>query len=332
MRKMNVVLSLLLVAALGCQREGKIAVQDATRQDAQLLPADVNTIMYCNVRNVVQSPLAQEVLQQIENRMREEMSHDRYEEFKSATGFDPKRDLHSVLAGARQMHGHDEDLYAIVHGQFDEQKIVAFIKQEMDSARHEIHWQEETIGGHRVYFNSRKEQRGLCFVNNTTIYAGSREWLTQALAGKKSGEVPKVFAALENKIRFGDQLWMAVSVDTALHAEPAFARKLRENFPKLETVEDLVFSAHVTDGVRFEGQLQCQNAEDSKLMVDLMRGALAAAKLQVSKDRAAVDALNSIKVDQKGEQALLHGELTPKFFDTLRAQKMFIWGDRHHVI
>src|SRR5262245_15745139 len=129
MRKLNVVLLLLFALALGCQRDGKIAVQDTTRQDAQLLPADVNTIMFCDVRNVVQSALAQEALQQIENRMREEMSHEKYEEFKSATGFDPKRDLHSVLAGVRQVRRHDEDFYAVLHGQFDEQKIVAFIKQ-----------------------------------------------------------------------------------------------------------------------------------------------------------------------------------------------------------
>ncbi len=332
MRKLNLVLLLLFALVLGCQRQGQIAVPDATRQDAQLLPADINAIMYCNVRNVVQSPLAADILQQIENRMREEMSHEKYEEFKSATGFDPKRDLQSVLAGVREVRRHDENFYAILHGQFDEQKIVAFVKQEIDSARHEIPWREEMIAGHCVYFNPQKERSGLCFVNNSTVYVGDRDWLAQALEGKKSGEVPKVFSAMENKIRFGDQIWMAASADTALHAEPAFARELRENFPRLETVENLVFSAHVTNGVEFEGQVQCQNAEDSKLMVDLMRGALAAAKLQVSKDRTAVDALNSIRVDQKGEKALLHGELTPKFFDTLRAQKLFIWGDKHHVI
>jgi hypothetical protein len=332
MRKLNVVLLLLLVTALACERRGKIAVQDATRQDALLLPADVNTVMYCDVRNVVQSPLAQDILQQIENHMRKEMSHEKYEEFKSATGFEPKRDLHSVLAGARQVGSHDENFHAILHGQFDEQKMVAFVKQKIDSARHEIPWQEETIAGHRVYFSPKRERSGLCFVNNNTVYVGGRDWLAQALEGKKSGEVPKAFSALENRIRYGDQLWVAVSVDTGLQAEPAFARELRENFPKLESLESLVFSAHVTEGVEFEGQLQCRNSEDSKLMVDLMRGALAAAKLQVSKDRTAVDALNSIKVDQKGERALLRGELTPKFFDTLRAQKLFIWGDQHHVI
>ncbi len=330
MRKLNFAWLLLFVLVAGCQRD-KMAVPNATRQDAQLLPAGVNTIMYCDVRNVVQSALAQEVLQQIEGRMRKEMSHERYEEFKSATGFDPKRDLHSVLVGALQAAPRHENFHAIVHGQFDEQKIVAFIKQKIDSSRHEISWQEETIAGHRVYFNPKKEKIGLCFVNGNTVYVGNRDWLSGVLEGKKSNEIPQVLAEAENKIRFGDQLWLAVSLDSSL-AKPAFAHELRENFPKLESVENLVFSAHVADGVKFEGQVQCTNADDSKLMVDLMRGALAAAKLQVSKDRAAVDALNSIQIDQKGEKARLHGELTPKFFDILRAQKMFIWGDDDHAI
>lgn len=331
MLKFNVLFLLLLVLAAGCSRERQMAVPDAVREEARLLPNDVNTIMYCDVRNVVHSPLAQEVLQQIENRMRREMSHGTYEEFKNATGFDAKRDLHSVLAGARQQGPRGEDFHAIVHGRFDEQKIVAFLKQEIEREKHEIPWREETVAGHQVYFNARKGDTGLCFVNGNTVYVGSRDWLAGVLAGKKSNEAPGVFANAENKIRFGDQLWLAVSLDSAA-ARPAFAHELRENFPRLESVEHLVFSAHVAEGVKFEGQVHCTNAEDSKLMADLMRGALAAAKLQVSKDRAAVDALNSIQIDHKGEKALLHGELTPKFFDTLRAQKLFIWSDKDHVI
>ena len=330
MRKMSIIWLLLFAFTLGCQREGKIALQDAVRQEAQLLPADVNTIMYCDVRNVVQTPLAQDMVQQIEGHMREEMSHERFEEFKNATGFDPKRDLHSILAGAR---GGREEFYAIVHGQFDEQKITAYVRQRIEESRHEIPWQEETIAGHRVYFNSKRDREGWCFASANTVYFGSREWLTQVLAGSKSGETPKVLTALENDIRFGDQLWIALSTDTALHAEPAaFARRLRENFPKFETVESLVFSAHFSSGVEFEGKLQCKSAEDSKLMVDLMRGVLAAAKLQASQDRTAVDALNSIAIDQKAEQAFLHGDLSSKFFETLRAEKLFIWGDKDHVI
>ena len=332
MRKLNIAMLVLLVVALGCQRQGKFAVPDTARQDARLLPADVNVVMYCDVRNVVQSALAQDVLQQIENRMREEMTREEYEEFKNVTGFEPKRDLHSVLVGVRQTRRHDENFHAIVHGQFDEQRLTAFVKQKSDSMGHKQPWQEETIAGHRVYFNPRKERMGLCFLNSGTVYAGSRDWLTQVLEAKTSGALPAVFALSEDKIRFGDQAWLAVSLDTSLHAEPAFARELRENFPKFETIENLVFSAHVTGGVEFEGQVQCHNAEDSKLVVDLMRGALAAAKLQVSQDRTAVDALNSVKIDQKGEKALLHGELTSKFFETLRAQKLLIWGDGHHAI
>jgi len=331
MRKLIAVGLLLFFGVLGCGRENNTAVPEAVRTDARLLPAGVNALMYCDVQNVVHSALAQEVLQQVENRMREEMSHERYEEFKRATGFDPQRDVHSVLIGARHQRQHDENFYAIVHGQFDEQRMIAFIKQKMDSTRHEIRWQEETLAGHRIYINPRKGELALSFVSNNTIYAGNRDWLAEVLSGKNSGKLPGVFVALEKKIRFGDQAWMAVSLDTAMAVEPAFVHELRENFPKLESVKNAVFSAHVSDGVKFEGQLECKNAEDSKLMVDLMRGVLAAAKLRVAEDRAAVDALNSITVEQQSDKAQVHGELTSKFFDTLRARKLFVWGDPHAI-
>lgn len=319
--------ALLVLVNVACDRGSREAVPESVKKEVALLPDESVMVMYGDAQKISQSALAADIISRFEGEFRKEMSDSDFVRFKAATGFDPKKDFHSILVGADEGGPEQENAAVIIHGKFDEQRIVTFMKDEIARHGKEVQWREETIAGRKVYFGERRPDFGACFVDGSTLYVGKREWLAEVLEGKTTPAVPQAFAAGEKSLRYGSQFWMSVAVDAEAMQGRKAMRELREHFPKVEAVKELVFSARADEGVVFEGRVQCDNKEDSKLVVDLMRGGLAAAKLQVSKDRAAVDALNSIKIDQKGNEALVHGELTKKFFDTLREQKLLFWGD-----
>ena len=97
--------------------------------------------------------------------------------------------------------------------------------------------------------------------------------------------------------------------------------------PAFERVESVVFSAKANGAVDFNGMLLCDSNESGQVMVDLMKGALAAAKLAVSNERTKVDELNKIKVFQEGKVAVLQGELTDEFFKTLQESQFHKWNE-----
>ncbi len=330
MKKNILLLGLLLLSSVACDQASRESVPDKVRAEVALLPDESAMVMYGDVQKISQSALASDIISHFESELHREMSDSEFVKFKEATGFDPKRDLHSVLLGAEEGARRDENAAIIVHGQFDAPRIVAYIKEQAAAREHEPRWQEETIAGHQVYFGERRENFGVCFANANTIYLGRRDWLTEVLEGKTTPAMPQAFLAAEKSLRYGEQFWLGFAIDPA---SQDFARELREKFPKFEAVKDVVFSARAAEGVEFEGLVQCDNEEDSKLIVDLLKGGLAAAKLQVSNDRNAVDALNSIKIESKGKEVLLQGELTKKYFDSLREQKLLFWGDlgRKHI-
>lgn len=330
MKKNILLLGLLLVFCLACDQGARESVPDKIRSEVALLPDESAMVIYGDVQRISQSALAADVIAHFEGELQREMSDSDFVKFKEATGFDPKRDLHTVLVGAKEGKRNGENAAIIVHGQFDAPRIVAYIKEELAQHERELPWQEENIAGHQVYFGERRENFGICFANANTIYLGRKDWLTEVLEGRATPALPQAFLAAEKSLRYGEQFWLGLAIDPA---SQDFARELREKFPKSEAVKDVAFSARAGEGVEFEGRVQCDNEENSMLIVDLLKGGLAAAKLQVSKDRNAVDALNSIKITSKGNEVLLQGELTKKYFDSLREQKLLFWGDfgRKHI-
>lgn len=331
MRKIMPFLLLAMLVSLACQR-GQTELASAARADLQRLPAASHMVFYCDVDKVTHSPLAEEVLQQLEKHMQREV-HDRdFAEFKAATGFDPRRDVHTVLVGAAPLPDSARRFGAIVRGRFDEQRLRDYVKQKAAEEHAESPWREETVGAYTLYIPHEKDgDMAFCFADSTTLYVGERAWLTALLQNEKPesrGIKPAMLAALQRKLRYGDQFWFALELTEEMKKSHHLPAELRHNFPKAEDINAVAFSARVDKGLAFEGQVECGKAETSKLLTEALRGGLAAAKLSVAADRPTVDALNSIAIEQKDNKMVMHGELSEQFFNKLREQKLFIWDEK----
>lgn len=328
MRRYSIILLACCLAFAACTSEPKSKIPSSVQESLALLPAETNLLFYCNFNKITASPLASQFIDNLDPEKFGMKLHDRdFEEFMQATGLDLRKDLYDILVGSILQYGErKEQAFAIVHGNFEEDRLIQYLESKLKKARKAVAWEMEEYNGYRLYSHRENDSRiSACFADENTLYIGPDSWVKEVLAGQLTSRLPEqkdFFARLKKDVNYGDQFWVAM--DSKFLAEPynTVASGLRRRVPALETVRAAVFSAEADKELGFSGKLLCDSPESSEVMVDLMRGALAAAKLSVSHDRSTVDELNKIKIYQKGNAAVLQGVITDSFIQTLRKHSL----------
>jgi hypothetical protein len=290
----------------------------------------VNGVAYFDVQSLRQSELGQALQKDWSDeimRMREDRE---YKEWLERAGFDFESDLHSVLMG---FHGDRHDsastFAAVVTGNFDEQKIANTITAMRDSLRerHEEYkmsdFATETYGGKTLYVVKKHGEKAFYFADAHTLVAGNKGWVQAIIDGKTAGESVKqneALTALMNKLPYADQCWLVANTAETMEtlSEELGARGEFKGTRAVKSLQSVVLSAHVGAKADLHGEAWCDNEENSKLLADAVKGALATAKLAVSDDREAVDMLNRIDVDQAGKSVKFSANLDKAFFDKMR--------------
>jgi hypothetical protein len=323
MRKIFIVMSLMVFTIFACSETAVVKVASDTKSDLKLLPIESSVLFYCDFSKISDSDLAQEFMPIFDEHIEKEMGDEEFEEFKEFTGFDPQKDFKSVLVAVDKIDHRDSRPHIIIHGNFDEDRIMKYVHEKAEEEDEDISWMEKEIAGHKVYVTEKRDKNfGFTFASDEKMYLGKLDWIEDILEGKtfsSNAEVNK----LNESIKYGSQFWVSVNALQIKNSKP-FSQAIR-NFPMSEKIAAMTLSAHADNGIKFSGEIACDSPETSELMVDMMRGALAAVKLQVYKDRDAVDAINKIKMKTKGNKVLLNGELDEAFFDKLEELRMLPW-------
>jgi hypothetical protein len=325
-----VLLLALAIAAGGCSKPSTTALPSAVDQHLAWIPQTVNGVAYCDVQSLRQSELGQALQKDWSDeimRMREDRD---YKEWLERAGFDFEKDLHSVLMG---FHGDRHDsastFAVVVTGTFDEQKIANTITAMRDSLRelHEEHkmsdFVTETYGGKTLYVVKKHGEKAFYFADAQTLVAGNKDWVQAIIDGKTAGESAKqnkALTALMNKLRYADQCWLVANTAETMEtlSEELGARGEFKGTRAFKSLQSVALSANVGKKADLYGEAWCDNEENSKLLADAVKGALATAKLAVSDDREAVDMLNRIDVDQAGKSVKFSANLDKAFFDKMR--------------
>ncbi len=330
-RRMAFVLLLALaIVAGGCSKPSTTALPSSVDQHLAWIPQTVNGVAYCDMQSLRQSELGQALQKDWSDeikRMREDRD---YKEWLEKAGIDFEKDLHSVLAG---FHGDRHDsastFAVVIIGNFDEQKIANTITAMRDSLRelHEEHkmsdFVTETYSGKTLYVVKKRSEKAFYIVDAHTLVAGNKDWVQAVIDGKTAGESVKqneALTALMNKLPYADQCWLVANTAETMEtlSEELGARGEFKGTRAVKSLQSVVLSANVGKRADLYGEAWCDSEENSKLLADAVKGALATAKLAVSDDREAVDMLNRIDVDQAGKSVKFSAELDKAFFDKMR--------------
>jgi hypothetical protein len=328
--KWLVLVSALAVLTVGCSKTKTTSLPAEIDQRLAWIPQAVNGVAYCDMQSLRQSELGKALEKDFSEKIAELREDRHFRKILEEAGFDIEKDLHSVLVG---FHGGKHDsarTFALVAaGNFDEQKIINTINTMQDSLE-KHHGEEEmremiaeTYNGKPLYVIKERGENAFYFADAHTFVAGSKDWVQSIIDGKTAERSVKhnaTITALLDQLRFKDQFWVVANTADAMErvaeelGEPGDFKGTRA----VKAVQGVTFSAHVAQKAELYGEAICDNEENSKLLADAVKGALATAKLAVSDDREAVDMLNRIGIDMDGKSVKLMANLDKAFFDKLR--------------
>jgi hypothetical protein len=327
------ILPLLAFAGLAaCGQPGKTSLSTTVQEDLAKLPKNVQSVFYVDVQALKNSELGKEIHQEMDSTMGRHHRDEDYKEFMEATGLDPEKDVHTVLVGLQaQLDGSDSTehmdgaAFAVVKGNFDENKIVGYL-QEKEKKEGRTGLAVTDYNGKKLYTGPHRKVTAY-FASPNTVLAGTEEWVKQVIDNKLDGsnlptnaDLMKLIDQLPHK----DQLW-AVGMPGNLMDRVASELSKHENFKAGHTLRSLksgMMSAQVNATADLWASATCTTEEDSRLMSEALKGALAMAKLAVSDDRELVDMLNRFEIEAKGTEVHVSGKIDKVFLDKLKERHL----------
>jgi hypothetical protein len=324
---MKRIIAVLLVIGLamfvaGCSRPAATSLPAAVDQRLEWIPKTAEGLVYLDLESLRASALAKELEEDWGERMRQWREDAEYRQFMEMTGFDIERDLQQILAGVENdEHESMGSPTVIATGNFDEQKIISALDSLRD-VRHEHKrpaFFSETYGGKTIYV-SDDSAKALYFVDAHTVLFGKKAWVQSVIDGKTAGESVKqneAMMALLQQAPFKNQCWMVANttkmaerISEELGPEGGF-----KGTRAMKSLQGVLFSAQIEAQAKLYGKALCDNEENSRLLAEAAKGALATAKLSVSDDRDAVDMLSGIDIALKGKSVEMRANLDKAFFD-----------------
>ena len=264
----------------------------------KFLPPDTKGIVFIDVAALLNAPLVQDVLKDGKLVGRRDWG-----DFGAATGMDPERDIDKVTIG--QIDG--KDTVVIVQGRINKFKIQQYLK---DKGK-----ESETYLGQTLYRDG----------NNTIVVMENLVLLGQSNAVKKAVEQVQLPAssplrsdlkAAIQTIDAGNQIWGVGDFSAADLSNLG----VRGPAPALEMLKSLkggTYQMHVDTGIQARAVGNFTDVESAKNIGDLVRGALAVAKMQIAQQQVdMVKLLDGIQVTNSGTTLTLRidesGELLKK--------------------
>lgn len=320
----------LTILAGACSKTRTTALPATVDQHLAWIPQAVNGVAYFDVQSMRQSELGKALEKDFDEPIARMRGNRDYRKMLEMTGFDFEKDLHSVLMGFHgDRHDSADAFAAVVTGNFDEQKIIQGITAMRDSLeehhgeRERPELETESYGGKNLYVVKKRDEMAFYFPDANTLVVGNKAWVQAVIDGKTADESVKqneALTTLMNKLPYADQCWLVANTAETMEtlSEELGARGEFKGTRAVKSLQSVALSANVGKKADLYGEAWCDNEENSKLLADAVKGALATAKLAVSDDREAVDMLNRIDVDRAGKSVKFSANLDKAFFDKMR--------------
>ncbi|MBI4483345.1 MAG: hypothetical protein HY652_10700 [Acidobacteria bacterium] len=300
----------------------------ASAELLQYIPEQADVLFSADLEQIRQTALYLAV-----ERERKEQLSQALPELVQKTGIDPRTDLAQVAVATGFTPGPQgepasvrEGFLAVVKGRFDPARIGDLLTSHGAVST--------TYRSHQVYLSLKGRQPiALCILSRSLLIFGSETNVQRALdvasgAGKSIQEDNQI-TDLRRNVDPEAQIWGVTSLEKLpselplRQGRPGPAPELQRQL--IRSLQSLVGSLTVGDDLDLHLQGTAATAEDARLMVDTLKGALALARLNV-KDPGLLELLRDVRIESS-EQAMdlrirVPGELvirrSSQVFDRLR--------------
>jgi hypothetical protein len=249
-------LSGALACVASCKRSG-----GAAREDLALLPRDASIVVSLNVGRMRNTQVWRKIL---DLRDQSAEAKKKYDAFVAKCGLDPVTQLDSATLAFPTGGQAEGEFAAIVHGTFDEAKLVACAREEAQKQGHELVTVE--YGGKKLYNDRDSGQLFAGLLDAHTVVAGGREWAKKVIdlaGGKAKGESVQDNEALRGllgKVRTGDALWAVAQVPDSVRQKLSELRELDSS----KSLKDVYGSVDFATGLALDATLDLGSEADAK--------------------------------------------------------------------
>jgi hypothetical protein len=311
MKKLLAVLLIMLTTTIflwQCAPERTEPLSSKMKNVIETFPDSSIGMGYINIEAMQESPFFSMMEK---NWHKSPMHSEEYQEFMDATGLDIRKDINqiyfSLIPGAIE---EKPEFLTLVMGKFDPEKITDYLLSKDEDK--EI--TEQTFEGYKIFLLD-EDHVSFSIVDNNRMIAGSphliENWL-DGLKQEKQGKINRAMLERINSLKYKNDAWFT------LNTEPMIGKMLDEldergegeRLAGLKSVQNLNFSMQVNDEMKFSGIGNFSDEEKAKLFHDALKGFVATAKLSLSEDRDAVDVLNKIDIDTKGDQVMVNFKMS----------------------
>lgn len=263
-------------------------------------PAESVMVFKVNVAGVVGSPLYKQLATQLGDKMNN--PDPKYQEFKTATGFNPETDLTTMVVGLGGdfMGGAPPKVFAIIEGKFDQAKIEEFAKSKGSEEM-----TVEQIDGLTTF--TGKESSGsppptMAFLDGKTMVIAAKEDFSALVKSVKGGTGVPMASGIKALL---DQEKGQISLAMILPAQAKDQLKAQAQFAALANLQTVMLGVDVGADVNLSLKAAADSDANGKAVFDVLNGLLAMGKMATAEQPDIQKVVNELKLEQQGASSAL---------------------------
>ena len=315
---------MMRLSRLGLAAALAVALAAPTARAAEpdrLLPADADTVMYVNVKQLIESDIVKKyALEQIKQALAGQDAKKLLEEL----GLDPLKDVEKMWVGTSGKDASDMKALVVVHGKFDPDKLfkAAEAATKKDGDKFSM-----VKDGNTTMFKFQPDQGNPVYgtvVDDTTVVAGTdKKMIATALkqeADKKKSLITADLAAMVKKMDEKSSMFVASVVKGKFDAVklpaqlPIDLSGLEKALPKTDTMSFVVkVGADITQEVVFgmkDDDAATDMGDAMAKVIDGIKGLVPLLAAAEPKAKPLVDVIKTVKTDVKKKDVTITGKIT----------------------
>jgi hypothetical protein len=303
------IIALAMIGMVLCANNSAKASTPSPSDVLNILPSDCQFVFGMNVQKFVASSLYTNAKQKKSAQMGNDLS-----QFVNATGVDPERDIHFLMAAGRTKEKSKGNGVIIAVGKFDQNAITSFIKSKSTPTVQDYNG-TQVLAFPVPDSKGNAASKGLVFLSNGELALGDVETLKAVLDVKANGSIMlnAKMASLIKNVNLNDMFWFAGNADAIL-ANASIKTPMGAQIPSLQ---DIVGSLNITDSVTGTITASALDSTSAANLAGMVNGLIAFGKMAATQSPELQMLFGGVKVSQNSNQVSLDLNFSADMLDKL---------------